>query len=318
MTAMTTHTAFALDRAAGPVKFHALVKRLNDASVKKHYDAYTDIAWDDPEFAIEPHDPRWILPTEDSLGATTWYQALPETTRAEIGLHMIVDAMKMGAIFESVLSRGLLEFASTLPNGAPEFRYALHEVIEESQHSLMFQEFINRSGFKPKDKLPAWEAFWARRVIAMGRTFPELFLLFVLGGEAPIDFTQKRALAERKQLPPILRRIMQIHVTEEARHLCFARNYLVEHTPKFAYPRKVALAIGAPIILHEMAAMMLMASSTLRQRYQIPAAVMREAYATPEHRARVKQSLMPVRELCAELRILNKQTRPMWELARLI
>ena len=53
--------------------------------------------------------------------------------------------MKIGLIFESVLKRGLLEFASTLPNGAPEFRYAYHEVIEEAQHSLMFQEFINRT-----------------------------------------------------------------------------------------------------------------------------------------------------------------------------
>ena len=46
-----------------------------------------------------------------------------------------------------MLKRGLLEFASTLPNGAPEFRYAYHEIIEEAQHSLMFQEFVNRSGF---------------------------------------------------------------------------------------------------------------------------------------------------------------------------
>lgn len=315
---MTDTTDIAITKTRRTEPFGALVKRLNHASVKKHYDAYTDIAWDDPDYAIERHDPRWVLPADDSLGATAWYQALPETTRAEIGLHMIVDAMKMGAIFEGVLSRGLLEFAATLPNGAPEFRYALHEVIEESQHSLMFQEFINRSGFSPKDKLPAWEAFWARRVVAMGRHFPELFLLFVLGGEAPIDFTQKRALQERKNLPPILVRIMQIHITEEARHLSFARNYLLEHTPKLAYPRKVALAIGAPIIMHEMAGMMLTASSTLRTRYQIPRAVIREAYATPEHRAKVRQSLLPVRELCAELRILNKQTRPMWELARLV
>src|SRR3989454_8600620 len=30
---------------------------------------------------------------------------------------------------------------------SPEFRYVYHEVIEEAQHSLMFQEFVNRSGF---------------------------------------------------------------------------------------------------------------------------------------------------------------------------
>src|SRR2546422_6411847 len=55
--------------------------------------------------------------------------------------------MKIGTQFENVLQRGLLEFAWTLANGAPEFRYVYHEVIEEGQHSLMFQEFVNRTGF---------------------------------------------------------------------------------------------------------------------------------------------------------------------------
>ena len=65
--------------------------------------------------------------------------------RARIGLHMIATFMKIGLQFESVLKRGLLEFALELPNGSPEFRYAYHEVIEEAQHSLMFQEFVNRT-----------------------------------------------------------------------------------------------------------------------------------------------------------------------------
>ena len=54
--------------------------------------------------------------------------------------------MKAGLQFESVLKRGLLEYAFRLPDGVPEFRYAYHEVIEEAQHSLMFQEFVNRAG----------------------------------------------------------------------------------------------------------------------------------------------------------------------------
>jgi hypothetical protein len=182
----------------------------------------------------------------------------------------------------------------------------------------MFQEFINRSGFAPKGRLRPWHAFWARRVIALGREFPELFLLFVLGGEAPIDFSQKRALAQRKDLPPILTRIMQIHITEEARHLSFARNYLIEHVRALSPRRRVALAVGAPIILHEMARMMLRASPTLRERFAIPAAVLADAYDTPEHRARVRESLMSVRHLCEELGILNERSRPLWRSAGLL
>src|SRR5581483_3317693 len=38
-----------------------LVGRLNRQSTDKHFDAYADVAWDDPEMRIDRHDPRWEL-----------------------------------------------------------------------------------------------------------------------------------------------------------------------------------------------------------------------------------------------------------------
>jgi hypothetical protein len=70
--------------------------------------------------------------------------------------------MKIGYEFESVLKRGLLEYAAKLPSGSPEFRYVYHEVIEEAQHSLMFHEFVNRTGFDIKG-LAWWQRIGARR-----------------------------------------------------------------------------------------------------------------------------------------------------------
>ena len=112
-----------------------------------------------------------------------------------------------------------------LPNGSPEYRYAYHELIEEGQHSLMFQEFVNRTGLETPG-LPTPIRFAARFVAAQGRLFPPLFFVFVLGGEDPIDHVQRTTLRSGRELHPLLRRIMQIHVTEEARHICFARYYL--------------------------------------------------------------------------------------------
>ena len=43
--------------------------------------------------------------------------------------------MKAGLQFESILKRGLLEYAFLLPDHSPEFRYAYHEVIERSDHA---------------------------------------------------------------------------------------------------------------------------------------------------------------------------------------
>jgi hypothetical protein len=189
-----------------------LLARLSHQSVVKHFDAYADVAWDALDMTIDAADPRWVLSADDPLALTAWYQSQPPETKARIGLHRIAVNMKVGLQFESVLKRGLLEYASRLPNGAPEFRYAYHEVIEEAQHSLMFQEFVNRTGLEVGG-MPWYMEFGSRRVVRLGRRFPELFFLFVLGGEDPIDFVQRRALRSGEVAHPLLERIMRIHVT---------------------------------------------------------------------------------------------------------
>ena len=40
--------------------FRALIDRLSRQSITpgKHFDAYVDVPWDDPSYAIDPDDPR--------------------------------------------------------------------------------------------------------------------------------------------------------------------------------------------------------------------------------------------------------------------
>lgn len=285
--------------------YTATIRRLSEKSVTKHFDAYADIAWDDPALRIDPSDARFELDADTPLGQTEWYRTQPQALRARIGLHTVVAQMKLGIEFESILSRGLLEFANRLPNGAPEFRYAYHEVIEEGQHSLMFQEFVNRSGLRARG-MSGPEAFAARRVPGLARRFPELFFLFVLGGEVPIDHEQREALKKRDALHPLLRRVMQIHVTEEARHLCFAKQYLLENVPKLSRFRRFRLRVEAPLIFYGMARQMLEAPATLVREYHIPKAVVREAYTdNPVHHARTLAGLAPVRALCNKLGLIQ-------------
>ena len=293
--------------------YQALLGRLSHQSVVKHYDAYADIAWDSPDFAIDPEDPRWELPENDTLGATAWYRSQPEPVRARLGLHAIAGKMRVGVEFESVLKRGLLEFAATLPSDAPELRYAYHEVIEEAQHSLMFSEFVRRTGLQVPG-LSARMQWYARRVVSFGRKFPELFFVFVLGGEEPIDHAQREALASSRNIHPLLRRIVQIHVTEEARHLCFAREYLRRTVPALGPTRKLLLSLRAPFILSLMAPMMMQAPECLIHTYGIPGEVVREAYTdNAVHRQRVHESVESVRQLCIELGIVSTGwTRLLW------
>ena len=298
--------------SSGSERYQAVVQRLSRASVNKHFDAYADVAWDDPALRVYRDDPRWQRPVSDPLGSTSWYRSLPECERARIGLAMTAFQMKMGITFESILQRGLLEFASTLPNGSAEFRYAYHEVIEEGQHSLMFQEFVNRSGFDAPTMsgLIAWQA---RRVPALGRTFPELFFVHVLSGEAPIDHVQRTELRRGGELHPLLRRIMQIHVTEEARHVCFAERYLEEHVPPLGAARMLSLRIQTPFILRETTAQMLRPPKQFLTLMGIPREVTKEAFSDgPAHRRLTDEGIRPVRDLCIRLGIVTPAFVPLW------
>jgi hypothetical protein len=289
--------------------FHALVRRLSEQSVRKHFDAYVDVPWDDHE--IDPTDPRWELRATDPLAATDWYRSLPAETRARLGLFATVAKMKTGLQFENVLSRGILEFVDTLPNGAPEYRYAMHELIEEGQHQLMFQEFVNRSGIDV-DGMPLEARIGSRFVVLLGRVFPELFFLFVLGGEDPIDHVQREALRAGGS-HPLLEAIMRIHVIEEARHLSFARHYLKDRASSMGPIRKAALTIGTPLILGEMAGMMLVPSRQMVREFQIPADVLREAYHDNRaFRDSAAFALRKVRTLAVELGICGPVGQALW------
>jgi hypothetical protein len=289
--------------------FHSLVRRLSEQSVRKNFDAYLDVPWD--EHDIDPTDPRWELKDGDPLAHTDWYRSQPAETRARIGLFSTVAKMKTGLQFENVLSRGILEFVDTLPNGAPEYRYAMHELIEEGQHQLMFQEFVNRSGIDAAG-MPLDARIGSRFVVLLGRFFPELFFMFVLGGEDPIDHVQREALRNGVR-HPLLEAIMRIHVTEEARHLSFARHYLKNRVEGMSRARKAALAIGTPLILGEMAGMMLMPSKQMVREFDIPAEVLAEAYHdNPEFQRSAAIALRKVRNLATELGLCGRRARAIW------
>ena len=303
----------------GADAFTGLLGRLNEQSVRpgKHFDAYVDVSWDD--HPIDPADPRWELSPTDPLGATAWYQGQPPAVRAAIGLHSVASKMKVGYFFEGVLKRGLLEHATTLPAGSPELRYVYHEVIEEAQHSLMFQEFAGRAGHGTVPDLPRKAVTGSRRVVRLARAFPELFFIFVLGGEDPIDHLQRETLRDTSaELHPLLERIMRIHVTEEARHLSFARHWLKRSVPRLGPVRRTILSIGAPLILGEMGGLMMQPSKELVERYGIPRAVLREAYDdNPAYQASAAVALRKVRVLCRDLGLINPVSRRLWQAKRI-
>lgn len=305
--------AAAAARRARHDRYTGLVQRLSRQSVEKHFNPFVDIDWDHPDLAIVPEDPRWIPVAEGAFGGSPWFEALDDDEKARLGLHRVASAMKIGLEFENVLKRGLLEYAFRLPEGSPEFRYVYHEVIEEAYHGLMFQEFVNRSGMKIKG-MPAPIRFASRQVVTLARVFPPLFFLFVLGGEDPIDHEQRRVLREGDP-HPLVERIMRIHVTEEARHLSFARHHLKHTVPDLHPAQRFVLSVSAPILLGIMARQMLEPSRQLVNRFSIPGDVVRQITRSDQAKAEVTESLGKVRRLCVELGLVNRVTKPLWKAA---
>ena len=123
-----------------------MLTTLSEGSVRRNFNPYTDIDWNSPEFAVVDNDERWILPATDPIGRHGWYKAQPRERQIEIGMWRQANVAKVGLHFESILIRGLMEYAFWVPNGSPEYRYCLHEAVEECNHTMMFQEMVNRIG----------------------------------------------------------------------------------------------------------------------------------------------------------------------------
>lgn len=294
--------------------FRALTARLNRASVEKHFDAYADVDWDAPEWALSGDDPRNELPSFDPLADSEWYRSQPPEVRSRIALYRVAAIMKTGWHFENLLQRGLLARAMKLPNGSPEFRYIHHELIEESQHTLMFQEVVNRTGL-PVRGMPA--VFRVPGAVFAGptaRTLPAFFFFGVIGGEDPIDRVQRRSLRDGIA-HPLIERIMRIHVTEEARHLTFARHVLRREVPKLNRFRRAVLSVAAPFTLAQLARIILIPPADLIRHCGIPRGVVRDAYRSPQGREFIADSLEKSRELCGELGLLGPVGRWAWRVA---
>ena len=178
---------------------------------------------------------------------------------------------------------------------------------------MMFQEFVNRAPFDLPG-LPWDMRLGSDFIVKLGHRFPQLFFMFVLGGEDPIDHVQRQELRGDRDLHPLLEIIMRHHVTEEARHLSFARQYLKRDVPQLGWVRRQVLSLATPVILGVMAQMMMQVPSDLVRTFAIPDEVVREAYRdNPDHARATVESLRKVRRLARELGLVTPVSKRLWQ-----
>ncbi|MBB3037595.1 AurF N-oxygenase family protein [Hoyosella altamirensis] len=291
-----------------------VLQTLSEGSVHRRFDPYLDIDWDSPDFRIDPADKRWILPPADPLGRHPWYLAQSEEKQIAIGIWRQANMCRVGLHFEQLLIRGLMQYMFSLGNGDPEFRYITHEAAEECNHTLMFQELVNRAGVDvpgmgPIDRkltLAIWPAV---------RYFPTWFFTMIIGGEEPIDHLQKTVLRSGGQVHPLLERVMQIHVAEESRHISFAHEYLRRHVSGMGAVGRFALSLLTPLTFRIMGDMIAVPPREFRKTFGIPRSVMRELYwKSPESRETLQNIFADVRTLAWDTGLMNPIARRLWKL----
>ena len=298
--------------------YNETLRLLSEGSVHKHFDPYLDIDWDSPEFAVVPNDRRWILPAEtDPLGAHPWYQSQSEARQIEIGMWRQANVAKVGLQFENILIRGMMQYVFSLPNDSAEARYCLHESVEECNHTMMFQEMVNRIGAD----VPGMPRMlkWLSQVIPLAAgPLPIVFFFGVLAGEEPIDHTQKNVLREGKALHPIMERVMAIHVAEEARHISFAHEYLRKRVPHMRPRKRFWLSLHVPIIMRVLCQAIVVPPRAFWKEFDIPRSVRKELFfRSPESRRFLRDMFGDVRMLCDETGLMNPVAKLMWRICKI-
>lgn len=193
-------------------------ERLLKGSVRKSYAPVVDIDWDAP---LDP-DKFFLPPKTVSLYGTPLWEAMTREQQIELSRQELANTLSAGIWFENILNQALLRKVMHQDPTARATHYELTELGDETRHMVMFGKAIDRIGAKPVRPKRY------QRVIINALPFAfqgSMLWMAALIGEEIFDSLQ-RQMMDDPELQPMVQRLMRIHVTEEARHIQFARDGL--------------------------------------------------------------------------------------------
>ena len=205
--------------------------RLLKGSVKKSYEPVVDIDWDAP---LDPGK-FYLPPRLVSLYGTPMWDEMTREQQIELSRQELVNTLSAGIWFENMLNQSLLR---TILHEDPTSRsthYKLTELGDETRHMIMFGKAIERIGAKPVR--PRRLHRMVINALPLAFQWGSMLWVAALIGEEIFDSLQ-RQMMDDPELQPIIQRLMRIHVTEEARHIQFARDGLRKRTPRMRRPER--------------------------------------------------------------------------------
>ncbi|MCP9271730.1 diiron oxygenase [Mycolicibacterium arenosum] len=191
-------------------------ERLLRGSVKKYYEPVVDIDWDAP---LDP-DKFYLPPKLVSLYGTPLWDTMTREQQIELSRQELVNTLSAGIWFENILNQGILRKLMHEDPTSNATHYALTEMGDETRHMVMFGKAIERMGVKPI--APKRYQRMIINAVPLGFKGSVLWVAALIGEE--IFDSLQRQMMDDPQLQPMVQRLMRIHVTEEARHIQFARD----------------------------------------------------------------------------------------------
>jgi hypothetical protein len=194
------------------------VNRLLKSAARHSYDPGFDLDWDAPEVPG-----LWAMqPERMSLYGTSLWDQLTEEQRIELSKHEVASVASVGLWFEILLMQLLLKDVYRSDPTDPRTHFALTEIADECRHSTMFGRSIGRVGVPAYGPRP--------QIRRLAKVFPLISrgagaYASILIGEEPVDRWQREQMNDER-IQPMVRMVSRIHVTEEARHVTFAREEL--------------------------------------------------------------------------------------------
>jgi hypothetical protein len=302
---------------SGDADYAATLATLSEASVRRHFNPYTDIDWEEPELSVTKGDSRWVLSKTDPLGQHPWYRAQSLDRQIAIGMWRQANSAKVTLQLESILIRGLMNYTFWVPNGSPEYRYCLHESIEECNHTLMFQEMVNRIGIDVPG-MPRWLRWISPALPLYAGPLPGTFFFGVLAGELPIHHAQTNTLRERNILHPMLEKVMAIHVAEESRHISFADQFLTKRVPLMTRRSRFTLSIYVPIVMRALCQAIVVPPRGFFKEFDIPRSVRKELYfKAPGSRQALRDMYGDIRMLCDDVGLMSPLAMLVWRICKI-
>lgn len=199
---------------------HAVAQRLLNASAARSLDPDTNIDWEAPVL-----DDAWFWPPERlALYGTPLWARMDHQQRVALSRHEFAHMAQMGYWLELAIIRTFARYLMSRRVLDVRAYYALTEMADETRHITMFGRLLAKLDC-PSRPVPA----------RIRLTFPAASAAFqdittftsALVFEEVLDrFQREVALDARVQ--PLVRSVCRLHVSEEARHLSFARTELRE------------------------------------------------------------------------------------------